>query len=333
MTYRPWGPVDWVLSLSSPKTWDFVGSIGTTERSLTCWKLFNQKRALRSYSLARINDVDSEKYRDITTTAFEVQLREFVRSGGRQDFVRSFDLMAELFQILEFAQQKTTTASSIVFDITAFPKRFFFPMLRTFVQSTNVKNLLLTYTSPASYTDEALYEDPEPWRALPGFSATIGPDEHFIVSVGFLVESLRQYLGDNPDHERMKLLIPYPAPLGILRRTSEALVRLEGGQLECGETNPRFEKFRIDTLDMSTTFSRIVSLANATQRGTAFAPFGPKPMSAAMCLYATAKGSPVYYPQPTVYHPNYAIGIRGNDPDKAVTAYWVKHEGENLYVA
>ena len=153
------------------------------------------------------------------------------------------------------------------------------------------------------------------------------------MSVGFLVESLRQYLGDNPDHERMKLLIPYPAPLAILRRTLESLVRLEGGQLESQEGNPRFEKFRVDTLDMSSTFDRIVSLAGATRRRAAFAPFGPKPTSAAMCLYAAAKGSPVYYPQPTIYHPNYAIGIRENDPDKAVTAYWIRHEGEDLYVA
>jgi hypothetical protein len=166
---------------------------------------------------------------------------------------------------------------------------------------------------------------------LPGFGSTTTGAEHWIVSVGFLVESLRQYVGDNPAHERMKLLIPYPAPLGIVRRIWESVARLEGGQLENAGTEPRFEKFRVDSYDLSAAFDRVVSLARDSKRPTAFAPFGPKPISAAMCLYAIAKGCAVYYPQPTVYHPNYAIGIRGNDPAKAITTYWVKHEGENLY--
>lgn len=50
-----------------------------------------------------------------------------------------------------------------------------------------------------------------------------------------------------------------------------------------------------------------------------------------MCLYAMQKNSAVYYPQPTVYNPNYAIGISQNNPLTAINAYWIKHEGENLY--
>jgi hypothetical protein len=240
--------------------------------------------------------------------------------------------MAELFRILEVSNACAAAWPSVALDITAFPKRYFFPILRALIKSDTVKDLLVTYTSPARYAEDGpLYEDIEPWRALPGFGGTMAKSEHWIVSVGFLVESLRQFVGDNPDHERMKLLIPFPASVSILRRTWESMARLEGGQLESGDSRPRFEKVRVDTLDMSAAFDRIVSLACASEKPTAFAPFGPKPTSAAMCIYATEKSSAVYYPQPTVYHPHYSIGIRGNDPLRAVSAYWVKHQGENLY--
>jgi hypothetical protein len=331
MTYRPWGPVGWVLSLSDRKNWHYVGAIGTTERSLCSWKVLKRNALIKTEQIARIVDVDSEKYRDLNRTAFDARLCEFVQLGGQQDLIHKFDLMDELFRVLNFAQLRAAISASVILDITAFPKRFFFPIIRTLVQSNNVKNLLITYTYPASYTEDILYEEIESWRALPGFAGTIGGGENWIVSMGFLVESLRQYVGDNPDHERMKLLIPYPAPLANMRRTWESAARLEGGQLESGEGEARFEKFRVDAFDMSSSFDRIVSLAGASKKPTAFAPFGPKPTSVAMCLYAIEKDSPVYYPQPTVYHPNYAIGIRENDPEKAVTAYWIKHEGENLY--
>ena len=331
MTFRPWGPVDWALSLGSRKTWHFIGAVGTTERSLCSWKLLKSAAIIKTHQMARIDDVDSDKYRDLTRVAMQSNLRKFVQMGGTENLIHRFDIMAELFQILDFAKKCAGISPSVILDITAFPKRFFFPILRNLVQSDQVKDLLLTYTSAAYYTDDPLYEDIEPWRALPGFAGKAGRGENWIVSVGFLVESLRLYLGDNPDHERIKLLIPYPAPLAILRKTWDSVARLEGGQLESGESKPRFEKFRVDPVDLSSAFDRITSLATAADKPTSFAPFGPKPTSAAMCLYAAKKDSPVYYPQPTVYHPNYAIGLRDNDPQKAVKAYWVKHEGEDLY--
>jgi hypothetical protein len=198
-------------------------------------------------------------------------------------------------------------------------------MLRTFVTSGNVLNLLVTYTSPESYADDALYEDIEPWRVLPGFGGARSKPELWIVSIGFMVESLRDYVGDNPE-EKMKILIPFPAPLAVLRRTWQSVSKLEQGHAE-----GRFDKHRVETLDMSAAFDRIRSLAGNPPKTVAFAPFGPKPTSAAMCLYALQKNSSVHYPQPTVYNPEYTRGIRNNDPATAVSAYWIKHEGEFLY--
>lgn len=327
MKYRPWGPIDWALSLSSQKKWRFVGAIGTEERSLTSWEHMKGLGVVGSEYFAEIQDIDSEKYRERTRVALEARRAQFTRLGGNVALVERMELMAELFLVNAFARQAESAATSIVLDITSFPKRFFFPILRMLTGNLIVKNLMVTYTSPASYApdDEPLYEDIENWRVLPGFGGTEISGAQWVVSVGFLVESLRMYVGNAQD-EKMKLLVPFPAPLAALRRTWESVANLERGQKE-----GRFEKFRVSALDMSSAFDRIRQIAGMPEKLLAFAPFGPKPTSAAMCLYAMAKNSSVHYAQPTVYHPDYSRGIRNNDSASAVNAYWVKHEGENLY--
>lgn len=327
MKYRPWGPVDWALSLSSQKPWRFIGVIGTEERSLTSWARMKALGVVGSEHFAEILDIDSDKYRERTRDALEARRAQFTHLGGNVARVERMELMAELFVVNAFARRAESAATSVILDITSFPKRFFFPILRSLAGSPNVQNLLLTYTSPASYApdDEPLYEDIEPWRVLPGFGGSGIGGALWVVSIGFLVESLRMHVGSDPN-AKMKLLIPFPAPLSALRRTWESVANLERDH-----NDGRFEKFRVETLDMSAAFDRIRQLAGNPGKPLAFAPFGPKPTSAAMCLYAIQRGSSVYYPQPTVYHPEYSRGIRNNDPASAVSAYWVKHEGENLY--
>lgn len=327
MSYRPWGPLEWALSLSSQKQWHFVGTLGTEVRSLCSWTLLRQGGLLKSEQFAEVRDVESEKYKDRTDILLQARRIEFANCGGSVNSVEKMELMAELFRINAFATRAREAGQSVVLDITSFPKRFFFPILRMLASSPKVQDLLLTYTSAESYApdNEPLYEDIEPWRILPGFDGSAESGRMWVVSVGFLVESLRRYVGDNPNHQ-MKLLIPFPGQLSALRRMWEAISRLE-------QSNPddRFEKFRVETLDMSAAFDRIRSLAGQHEKPLAFAPFGPKPTSAAMCLYAIQKESSVHYPQPTVYNPDYSQGIRNNNPSEAVTAYWVKHDGENLY--
>lgn len=326
MKYRPWGSVNWALSLSSQKQWHFVGAIGTEERSLCGWAEMHRLGVVGSELFAKIHDVDSEKYRNRTQIALQTRCAEFTLNGGNSDAIRSFPLMAELFRIIDFAREAEAASLSVTLDITSFPKRFFFPILKTLVTSQRVRNLLITYTSPDSYAEDApLYEDIENWSTLPGFGGVSSTPDLWIVSVGFLVESLKRHVGDNP-HKKMKILIPFPAPLAALRRTWQSVAELEKGY-----SNDRFDKCRVDTLDMSAAFDRIGSLAGNPPQHLALAPFGPKPTSAAMCLYAIKKDSSVHYAQPTIYHPEYSKGIRNSDPSSAVCAYWIKHEGEFLY--
>jgi hypothetical protein len=328
MRYRPWGSLDWLFSLSSPKNWHFVGVFGTEERSLCSWRYTKDLGLLAGQQLIEIQDVESEKYRDRINEALTARRDELKQTGRDTSPILQMGLMSELFVILSFADQIESFGPSVILDLTSFPKRFYFPILRKLMNSSRVRDLVLTYTSAASYPPDLggnpLYEDIEEWHVLPGFGG-VSSEELWIVSIGFLVESLRRYVGDNPN-QKMKILVPFPAPLAVLRRTWESVANLERDHSEI-----RFEKVRVEPLDMSATFDRIRSLAGNPEKSLAFAPFGPKPMSAAMCLYAMQRDSSVHYPQPTVYNPDYSKGIKNNNPSDAITAYWVKHEGENLY--
>lgn len=326
MRYRPWGPLEWVLSLSQKQEWCFAGTLGTEERSLSAWLYAKGLGVLNNEIFSEIHDADSIKYRERIQAALQTRHTDFVANGGDLNEVRHFQLMIELFQLQTFVTEIEGLGNSVILDITSYPKRFFFVILRDLVLSNEVRNLVITYTSPGTHpaNSEPLYENHESWKELPGFGATTNEKRQWIVSVGFLAESLNRYLGDHPE-ERMKLLIPFPGPLDSTRRIWEAVTSLNKNTRD-----GRFEMTRIDTIDMSSAFDRIESLARQA-KAVAFAPLGPKPISAAMCLYSLQRDASVHYSQPTIYHPEYTKGIYKNDPNRAINAYWIKHEGENLY--
>jgi hypothetical protein len=281
---------------------------------------------LDSYKLLDIKAIDSIKYRDRIRLALETRRSEFVAEGGDLRQLYEIELMTELFQIMEFAKLAESNGPSIILDVSSLPKRFMFPILRYLVNSSRVKDLVLTYTLPLGYTpnNEPLYEDIEIWKEIPGFGSTL-THEHWVVSVGFLVESLRNYLSGNPT-ERMRVLIPFPSSLTSARRTWEAVANLQQDH-----EDSRFENFRVDPLDVSSAFERICSIAGDPPIPLSLAPFGPKPTSVAMCLYATQRGASVYYPQPLIYNPEYSVGIYRGSPIDAIHGYWIKHDNENLY--
>lgn len=327
MNYRPWGSVEWALSLTGKKQWTYVGAIGTEERSICAWNLLQSGGHIAHSYLVEIHDVDSDKYKKINEKFLKDRKQQFVLAGGNTNSIFHFHLLDEYFRINNFIRDASKNASSVILDISSLPKRFFFPMLRSLMSMEDIQDVLVTYTSPANYAEDApLYEDIEPWRVLPGFGSVIEKNpELWIVSIGFLVESLRHYATDNPQ-DKMKILVPFPAPLSSVRRGWESVLALEQGY-----TERRFDKFRVDTLDMAAAFDRIISIAGTPRKHVAFAPYGPKPTSVAMCLYAMQCDASVHYAQPTVYHPRYSIGIKNSDPNTAVSAYWIRHGGESLY--
>lgn len=330
MECRPWGVLDWALELSKPRQWDFLGALGTEERSLAAWHWLREMKILKSSQLLEIRDLHSRH----TLRANELLLereKEFRLAGGNSDNIhRKLELLSELHRITHIGRESEgVCGGSLLLDITSLPKRFFFPLLRHFEGSQRVRDLVVTYTSASQYIDnEPLSENPTDWQTLPGFAAPDGLPETLIVGAGFLVESLHGHLAsiNRRGNDTVKMLIPFPSPVSVLRRAWDAVFCLESKR-----SPEKFEHYRVGSIDLNGTFERIVSLARNASARLAFAPFGPKPISAAMCLYASQSQSAVYYPQPRVYHPEYSKGVGEVDGKRAVYAYWIKHRGQNLY--
>lgn len=330
MAYRPWGLIEWVLAQSSPRRWQFVGALGTEKRSLSAWKTLRRIELLADSRLLEIHDRTSHH-----TPLFEQRLQErrveYLSSGGTAETViAGVRLLDPLHLIDGRAREFSTSSPAVVLDITSLPKRHFFPTLRRLVESSQVRDLVVTYTSPASYAHgEPICEQVGEWVHLPGFPPDSDDerDELLFVGLGFLVEGLQRHIASIKKHKSIHVLVPFPAPLAASRRTWEAVHRLESERHE-----DKFANYRIGAHDLAATFDRIRSLHTDAALKAAFAPFGPKPISAAMCLYAIQQQScAVYYPQPEVYHPDYSKGVGEIDGKPAIHAYWIKHGGNFLY--
>ena len=334
MAYRPWGTLDWALQLASPRRWSFVGALGTEQRSLGAWRWLRELDVVGLTHLLEI--LDSPSRHTIRARQLLVEReQEFRAAGGHpSDIHRSLRLMAELHRLDTIARSIAATGGiggqaplSLILDITSLPKRYFFPFLRLFEKTDSIRDLVITYTSPESYVEgEPLSENATDWLNLPGFQGKESASEMLIVSVGFMVESLQNHIATIKKCESVKMLIPFPAPLPVLRRTWDSVYCIESNR-EPG----KFEDHRVDTADMPEAFDRIVSFDRNPDVTLAFAPFGPKPISAAICLFAAQRNCTVYYPQPRIYHPDYSKGIGKVEGKDAVFAYWIKHGGEPLY--
>lgn len=89
--------------------------------------------------------------------------------------------------------------------------------------------------------------------------------------------------------------------------------------------------------DVPSIFDALCTFTDDGRRTSALAPFGPKTVSLAMCLFAIAadrarRGAvPVYYTQPRRYAIDYTTGIKEVKGVPDIKAYCVRHSGRDLY--
>jgi len=219
-------------------------------------------------------------------------------------------------------------SSSVILDITSFPKKFFFPFLHRLLLSTKIKNLLVTYTSPGRYYDGPLAEDHKPLAPLPLFRAQRVGDkvDVVIVSVGFMPLGLADFLEKYKNQVETKTLFPFPPGPPGFQRNWRFINALRRDYPEAVKS-----PIRVDGHDVSDAFNHIRMITGDGKNRCEFGPFGPKPLSLAMCLYARLSRSVVRYTQPTVYHPQYTTGIRTVEGRPSIHTYCVRLNGVDLY--
>ncbi len=329
--WRPWGLLEWLLDKISIERWCLLGSLSTEERSLAVIGQLHLRNRLDQAVLMRIIDPPSY-FDDITEARLEERFMEMNSLGIDSSYLKIpeyglFERTDTFVQgVLNFAK---ISSGNVIVDISTFPKRIFFPVVRMLLENKSIVNLIATYTVARSYS-LVLAEDPEPWNHLPLFAPIKYPEPEvkvLLIGIGFQPLGLPDFFDQGYSSVSVKLLLPFPPGPPRFQRNWEFIRILEKNLSPPATTEP----IRINSMDVSECFDTVCSV---TERGSLYsvlAPYGPKPISLAMCLYATLVGAPVYYTQPRAYNPDYSIGFGTVDGVPETYAYCLRLEGQDLY--
>lgn len=313
--FRPWGQLDWLLDrVSKGRKWHLLGCLATEERSLSVWNQMNRRAELADFILLKIIDPPS-RFDSLKIQRFTERTAEFGKSGGDTTKLISLDLISRHHEIVDVIHRFVDQAGeNVMLDISSLPKRYFFPFIAQLLKTNSsvTKNIFVCYTMPRTYTTETLSENHGDWAHLPlfggGYSST--PVETLVTGVGFEALGLLDELEAKATSRKVKYLLPYPTPMSAHRRSLELLRRLQ--EHSATATN---DVFRVSAHSVSDTFDRLLSLGQS--KSLMLAPFGPKPSSLGMALYASLTNAEVFYTQPTTYHPDYSVGVseRNGNPE------------------
>jgi hypothetical protein len=335
---RPWGKPHWLFGMPSLKeeSWFLIGVLSTQDRCLSTVKHRGASFDVTRAAFLEIIDEQS-KFSTLTET----------RRNGCRGLLEAAFPTAELeiheFSLFEpFKKLKKLVetwvsnppAKNVILDASAMPEKFLFPIVRWLLDSSNIRNIVVTYMLPERYTEEDLgydardagqfhtftYDGPQPEPAI----------QNVIVGVGFLPFSLPEWLKKtykDANKVKVSLILPFPSAPSNVQKGWEFIRRVEGTvRLVDDRQIPR-----VDAHDMSACFDRIQMITNFGKSATVFAPFGPKVHSVAMCLQAIKMKAEVYYTQPSFYHPEYSTGIELDGTLPAGFAYAIRLGGCDLY--
>jgi len=326
-TFRPWGMLPWILGKCPGLKWSLLASLSPEDRCLSTWLTLKKSTVLTANNkLLRIKDKES-RFTPQTTRKVEERWKEFLAEGGERDSVVELDLFvahADLVKTLD--DFDSAAGENIVLDITSLPKRYFFPFIRRLVENSKARNIIATYAIPSSYTDQALAERFQEWRPLPMFApAGEATYTKFVVSIGFMSMGLPDQVRQRCGQMDVELLFPFPPGPPGFHRNWEFVMDLQR------ELPNKLAIKHVDARDTSLAFDHLVIATDGGHKRAVLAPYGPKPHSLAMCLFAIRAGSEVCYTQPSIYHPDYSIGRSLCDGQPEVYAYVVRLHGHDIY--
>jgi hypothetical protein len=321
--FRPWGELNWLIPKLPQVKWDLIGCLSAEDRFIGTLSSLEKSNQINQSLFFKVIDPPSKE-----TLAIESKLltnQTLLESATSSSIlIEDHDLLEPYKNIVDSVNRFLAKSDgNIIVDISAFPKRFFFPIIKRLMQG-NLKNLIVTYTTPEKYCSDELSGNPHSWDHLPLFMPVEVPEPQIdvaIVGVGFMPFALPELLLSTYNATPVKFLFPFPPGPPNYQRTWDFMRKIE----KSFTFKPLDSIIRLDSNNMPDAFEYITQETDAGNKNPLFAPYGPKPISLAMCIYATLKDSPVYYTQPTHYHPEYSSGI------KNTYGYSVILDGKKLY--
>lgn len=331
-TFRPWGLFPWVFQRVEKQEWDMLACLSTEDRCVGAPLHGKTGLSIRSSQFLQINDPEPI-YKTQTDDRINKNKEEIYKLLKQDMDLFSFDLLGSPVllkkYILEFI---SNSVGNVIVDISSLPKRYFFPIIKLLFESDDINNLIVTYTVPEKYFEGDLAEEPAPWAHLPMYQRVAEVPTHkkvnnAIVGVGFLPFGLAELLKGDYQNAMVTLIFPFPPGPPNYQRTWEFVRNIE---THCPLEHDN-QIIRVDALDTPGCYQHLCALTDNGKNLSIFAPYGPKPHSLAMCLFAHNFDCDVYYTQPRVYHPEYCTGMKYVDEYPETYAYCLKLKSRKLY--
>ena len=334
MPFRPWGNYQQILRAQENREWSYIGCASMEDRCVASCLHLSDYLGDAPKLVFRIEDLHSTESNTIRLKTDQNQQIFFDNNFAADDFeqvgiVSPFGSIDVLLR--SFLSRPDVT--NLILDITSLPKKVFFYVIRLILSNDfAIQNFVVTYAKPEKYNEAALAGNPEPWSALPGFRPSRGQMSHdqLVVGVGFDPLGLPK-LVDTGEYEGKPITFFFPFPSQVDRASKNwRFIR------SSFPNNSNLDIVSVDSSNLPEIFDRLCSKGVNGDVGLALAPYGPKPVSLGMAIYATVhKNRPcppsVFYTQPTFYNPNYSEGILSINGSPQIDAYCVIIEGQSLY--
>jgi hypothetical protein len=332
---RPWGRPNWLFRMPTlnVKGWFLLGCVSTQDRCRGMLLHHNQSLTITDCGFVEIIDSASSFSQESAARILANRQHIGGLAPAKVDFF-SIGLLDPLLQLKRVVHSWVTSSNgNVILDVSTFPERFCFPLIRWLTESPAVQNLVITYMLPERYTNEDLGYDSLDWGQLPTFVHDTHLNaqhvENVIVGVGFLPYSLPDWLKKTYEAPNFKisLLMPFPAAPSNVNRAWEFVRRIEK------DLSLRDDRqiIRIAAHDLCSVFQRIDAITKSGKSPAVFAPYGPKAQSVAMCLHALRYPAEVYFTQPTYYHPEYSTGMLLDNGLPGGYSYLIRLDGVDFY--
>lgn len=341
---RPLGPLHWILDkLPGNEPWSVIGSLSPEDRCLTATQEILRRVSGSTCTLLKLAPHNRARNMDEVRRSIaaneERACREF---SSRMTIRRECPLHSPDHEVIESVQELGDQCGGrVIVDISTMPKRWFFPLVGALLEATRVETLIATNTKPESYAPHGtqLATDADAWEPLPGYlhSDVDDGEATAIIGVGYHTLNLHEFIGENTTRSiNLKLFLPFPSLHPGFRQNWEFVRDITTAWK--GPQQP--DIVRVPTDDVSLIFERLKQQSHGGRTRTLIlAPFGPKPMSLAMCLLGVARDrdceencqTELGYTQPKAYAADYSSGVAMRESTPIVNAYCIRLNGRDLY--
>ncbi len=339
---RPSGPLRWILpKLAASSDWTIIGTVSAEERCLAAVE--EAARILGTVDIRMLHiTLDHRTTHSWMRMNHDLSVRNSVKARqlfGDKVLKAAGRIFDDDHTIIRLSSEVAQSCREcVLLDISTMPKRFFFPLLTKMLECNRIKTLVVTNTSPHRYGKE-LARDPGDWNQLPIYCGDSNLDVHtstVLIGVGYHTLNIRDILEQqSAQNVEIKLMLPVPSlhPGFMANWDFIHSIKTEWDR----QVRTPIEIIRVPNHDPSVAFDW---LARESKAGFAqsliLAPFGPKPLSLAMCLLGVARAmhgleTEIGYTQPLVYAPDYSSGVAISDGHPVVASFCVKLDGRMIY--